>query len=673
MIGSMFGNYRIEEKLGEGGMGVVYLATDTNLDRKVALKTLLTHAADDEERISRFLREAKAASRLQHPAIVTLYQFGVEGQTQYMAMEFVEGKTLRKIIGSEPMGVNQLLEIAIQIADGLAVAHEKGVIHRDLKAENVMVTPRGQVKILDFGLAKLKEATVVSDDQETAFRTEFGMVVGTVSTMSPEQALGKEVEPRSDIFSLGVILYQMATGMLPFSGPTPQAILASILNQEPPPPGQLNPDMPPELDRLIQQCLQKNHVFRPTSAELVTRLKNILSSLSADKLVSSELRAATSSMAGMPSAVAPATPSSGKMAAAKIPSGSRIAMPAAASSATIPAVIPEGPENQGLARGMYAGAKTLRIAVQLLSLSVPLAFLAYFVISGGLIRPEVVQGTWFMKFIEAVVVPPLSVVERTFTFRLVMNTWNFMLLLLAVGAFVLRHLLVLPLEHLEHWAKTRVVWAQAAVPQTAAITASGRGSNERLALLREYAEAKKVLFQEKRPLAFLSLDVAGSTRLKQGEDPLVVEHAFVEYKKFVERILNANNCWKTAWTPDGVMAAFRNAPEAVNAAQEVLRGLPWFNDGVHKLRQKFAVRGGVHWGEVVVPDEKGLAEISDVVIDVAGHIQKGAAENTVWISREALSQMGQTPGFRAVEREVDNHAVFEWRADSAGAPTAASA
>ena len=126
MIGSMFGNYRIEEKLGEGGMGVVYLATDTNLDRKVALKTLLTHAADDEERISRFLREAKAASRLQHPAIVTLYQFGVEGQTQYMAMEFVEGKTLRKIIGSEPMGVNQLLEIAIQIADGLAVAHEKG-------------------------------------------------------------------------------------------------------------------------------------------------------------------------------------------------------------------------------------------------------------------------------------------------------------------------------------------------------------------------------------------------------------------------------------------------------------------------------------------------------------------------------------------------------------------
>ncbi|HET7842312.1 MAG TPA: serine/threonine-protein kinase, partial [Terriglobia bacterium] len=249
-----FGNYRIDEKLGEGGMGVVYLATDEELERRVALKTLISGAGQDEERLARFLREAKAVSRLQHPSIVTMYHFGVEGDTRYLVMEYIEGKTLRKIISGKPLPISQLIEYAIQVADGLALAHEKGVIHRDLKAENVMITPRGQVKILDFGLAKLKEVKPQAADEETAFRTEFGMVVGTVSTMSPEQAMGREVDARSDIFSLGVILYQMATGKLPFEGPTPQATLALILNQEPVAVSDLNPEVPPELARLIQQC-----------------------------------------------------------------------------------------------------------------------------------------------------------------------------------------------------------------------------------------------------------------------------------------------------------------------------------------------------------------------------------------------------------------------------------
>src|SRR5689334_19408016 len=165
-----FGNYRIDQKLGEGGMGVVYLATDEELERRVALKTLISGAGQDEERLARFLREAKAVSRLQHPSIVTMYHFGVEGDTRYLVMEYIEGKTLRKLISGQALPISQLLEYAIQIADGLSLAHERGVIHRDLKAENVMITPRGQVKILDFGLAKLKEVKAQTGDEETGFR-----------------------------------------------------------------------------------------------------------------------------------------------------------------------------------------------------------------------------------------------------------------------------------------------------------------------------------------------------------------------------------------------------------------------------------------------------------------------------------------------------------------------
>ena len=659
-----FGNYRIDQKLGEGGMGVVYLATDEELERRVALKTLISGAGQDEERLARFLREAKAVSRLQHPSIVTMYHFGVEGDTRYLVMEYIEGKTLRKIIAGQPLPISQLIEYAIQIADGLALAHEKGVIHRDLKAENVMITPRGQVKILDFGLAKLKEAKPQAADEETAFRTEFGMVVGTVSTMSPEQAMGREVDARSDIFSLGVIFYQMATGKLPFEGPTPQATLALILNQEPIAVSDLNPEIPPELARLIQQCMQKSHVFRPSAADLVLRLKNIQASLSAGKLVTPDIRQSATapsmdskSVTRMSVTAMPApSAGSGKISAVSVAAASGVRTPSAM------AMQAESPGRVSSLKTTYYAIRTARIAFSILTLTVPLSYLIIFVIGGGLIRAQIVEGTWVMRYMQAVVTPALSLVDRIFTFRMVSGGWNFMLLVLAVAAFIVRHLIMLPAEAAEHWAKSRLLKARACAPQTAAMSVSERGgaSGSRLALLREYAETKRVLSQEKKPLAFLSIDVVGSTQMKRGEDRLTVEHAFVEFKKYVERILNGHNCWKSAWTPDGVMCAFHATADAVKSGQEVLAGLAWFNKGVHNLRVPFAVRAGVHSGEVVFPDDKDMVEISDFTIDVTGHLQKYGTQNTLWVSKEAVDTLSDTSGFRLLERQVDNHGVFEW-------------
>lgn len=659
-----FGNYRIDQKLGEGGMGVVYLATDLELERRVALKTLISGAEEDEERLARFLREAKAVSRLQHPSIVTMYHFGVEGSTRYLVMEYIEGKTLRKMISGQPLPISQMLDYAIQIADGLSLAHERGVIHRDLKAENVMVTPRGQVKILDFGLAKLKETKTQSGDDETAFRTEFGMVVGTVSTMSPEQAMGREVDARSDIFSLGVIFYQMATGKLPFEGPTPQATLALILNQEAPPVTDLNPEVPPELARLIQQCMQKSHVFRPSATDLVLRLKNIQAQLGSGKLAALDIRPSAgapsmdsrsvTSLSTTASVPAMTQPGSGKTSSVKTP-----AISLTTPSATAMQVAQAG--NVASLKGTYYAIRIARIAFSILTLTVPLSNLLMFIIGGGLIRSQVIEGTMLMRYMQAVVTPALSLVDRIFTFRMVSNGWNFMLLILAVAAFVARHLIMLPAEAGEHWAKSRLLKARASAPQTAAMSVSDRsGSGSRLALLRKYNESKKVLFQEKKPLAFMSIDVVGSTQMKRGEDKLTVEHAFVEFKKFVERILNSNNCWKSAWTPDGVMCAFRGAPEAVTAGQEVLSGLGWFNSGVHNLRTPFAVRAGVHYGEVVFPDDKDMVEVSDFTIDVAGHLQKHGAQNTLWVSKEAVDMLSDTSGFKMLEQQVDSHGVFEW-------------
>src|ERR1700680_1052037 len=270
MVGKTLRSYRIESKLGAGGMGVVYKAVDSRLDRPAAIK-VLGSSTFTAEREKRFVQEAKAASSLNHPNIVTIYDIDtqeVDGKPiHYIAMEYVAGETLDHVIGRKGLGVRTAVKYAAQIADALAAAHAAGIIHRDLKPSNVMVTPQGVVKVLDFGLAKLNEEGQADAFAETvhgdgASLTEEGTILGTVAYMSPEQADGKRVDARSDIFSFGSVLYEMVTGRRSFAGGSKLSPLAAVLHTEPQPPSLSVPDIPLELDRIIARCLKKDPARR---------------------------------------------------------------------------------------------------------------------------------------------------------------------------------------------------------------------------------------------------------------------------------------------------------------------------------------------------------------------------------------------------------------------------
>ncbi len=276
-------HYRVLETLGGGGMGVVYRAEDLHLGRPVALKFLPDHIARDEVARQRLLREARAAASLNHPHICTIYEIEVSGAQPFIAMELLEGQTLQQRIGGRPLPGGLAIDFGTQIADALAAAHAKGIIHRDLKPANLFVTAAGHVKILDFGLAKLIPAAAqgpASGDDLTVAAprdlTEPGVAVGTVSYMSPEQALGEAVDERTDVYSLGVVLYEMATGAPPFSGPTAAAVFDSILHRAPIPPGRLNPEVPPGLESAITRALEKDPRLRyQTAADLRADLERL--------------------------------------------------------------------------------------------------------------------------------------------------------------------------------------------------------------------------------------------------------------------------------------------------------------------------------------------------------------------------------------------------------------
>src|SRR5882757_8560313 len=296
MIGQTISHYHIVEKLGGGGMGVVYKAEDTTLGRLVALKFLPEELAGDADMMERFRREARLASALNHPNICTIYEIGQQDGHYFIAMELLQGQTLSSLIANKPLSINRVVDLGIQVTDALDVAHSAGIIHRDIKPANIFVTTKGQAKVLDFGLAISAQRRRVGAGANDATSLESaadhltapGTTIGTVAYMSPEQALGEELDARTDLFSLGTVIYEMATGKTPFAGGSTAEVFAALLRENPPPVSTVNPAMPKRLDFIVARLLAKDPARRYATAEQLQEALEGLGAQSGKAMLASE-------------------------------------------------------------------------------------------------------------------------------------------------------------------------------------------------------------------------------------------------------------------------------------------------------------------------------------------------------------------------------------------------
>src|SRR5436309_6549806 len=280
LVGQTIGHYKISEAIGTGGMGEVYLAIDITAGRKAALKLLPFRFTGDAERLKRFQQEAHAVVALNHPNILTIYEIGEDHSIHYIASELIEGETLRERLQRGPMHLSEALDVAIQVASALAAAHQAGIVHRDIKPENIMLRPDGYAKVLDFGIAKLAEqelpTSMPKNEALLLVETNLRSILGTVRYMSPEQACGEQIDKRTDIWSLGVVLYEMVTGHEPFIGDTPREVMTSILETEPPPLKSYIRQAPAELQQIVSKTLRKERTERYQSvSEMLQALKNL--------------------------------------------------------------------------------------------------------------------------------------------------------------------------------------------------------------------------------------------------------------------------------------------------------------------------------------------------------------------------------------------------------------